>query len=123
MDYEKKYKEALQKAKQRLDCDKNGFISTDKALLLSMFPELKESEDEKIRKELIDFLQETIDNVGKSPNIWTMSNAKKWIAWLEKQGEQKSTLKMKTPEESLGIDSDTYNKIVDEYIYGEPKPA
>lgn len=53
------------------------------------FPELKESEDEKIRKEIIDFLQETIDNVGESPNIWTMSNAKKWIAWLEKQGEKK----------------------------------
>lgn len=25
--------------------------------------------------------------------------------------------------ESLGIDSDTYNKIVDECIYGEQKPA
>ena len=35
-----------------------------------------------------------------------------------KQGEQK----IKTPEESLGIDSDTYNKIVDECIYGEQKP-
>lgn len=45
------------------------------------------SEDEKIRKAIIDFLQETIDNVGESPNIWTMDNAKKWIAWLEKRGE------------------------------------
>ena len=33
--------------------------------------------------------------------------------------EQKSVIKMKTPEESLGIDSDTYNKIVDECIFGE----
>ena len=38
---------------------------------------------------------------------------------LKKQGEQK----IKTTYESLGIDSDTYNKIVDECIYGEQKPA
>ena len=30
---------------------------------------------------------------------------------------------MKSPEESLGIDSDTYNKIVDECVYGEQKPT
>ena len=32
------------------------------------------------------------------------------------------SIEIKTPEESLGIDSDTYNKIVDECIYGEQKP-
>ena len=41
----------------------------------------------------------------------------------EKQGEQKPTIEMKTPEESLCIDSETYNKIVDECIYGEQKSA
>ena len=41
----------------------------------------------------------------------------------EKQGKQKSIIKMKTPEESLGIDSDTYNEIVDACIYDEQKPA
>ena len=40
---------------------------------------------------------------------------------MEKQGEQKPVFEMKTPEESLGIDSDTYNKIVDECVYGEQK--
>ena len=40
---------------------------------------------------------------------------------LEKQDEQKPTIEMKTPEESLGINSDTYNEIVDECIYGEQK--
>ena len=40
----------------------------------------------------------------------------------EKQGKQKSIIKMKTPEESLGIDSDTYNEIVDVCIYDEQKP-
>lgn len=37
--------------------------------------------------------------------------------------EQKPVVEMITPEESLGVDSDTYNKIVDECIYGEQKPA
>lgn len=40
---------------------------------------------------------------------------------VEKQNEQK--IEMKTAEESLGIDSDTYNKIVDECIFGEQKPT
>ena len=38
-----------------------------------------------------------------------------------RETEQKPAVKMKTPEESLGIDSDTYNKIVNECIYGEQK--
>ena len=42
---------------------------------------------------------------------------------FEKQGEQKPIIEMKSAEESLGIDSDTYNEIVDECIYGENKPA
>ena len=40
---------------------------------------------------------------------------------LEKQAEQKPIIEMKSAEESLGIDSETYNKIVDECIYGEQK--
>ena len=45
------------------------------------------------------------------------------LSWLEKQGGKKPAIEMKTPEESLGIDSETYSKIVDECIYGEQKPA
>jgi hypothetical protein len=40
-----------------------------------------------------------------------------------KKIEQKPAFEMKTPEESLGVDSDTYNKIVDGCIYGEQNPA
>lgn len=40
-----------------------------------------------------------------------------------KQGEQKPTIEMKSAEESLDIDSETYNKIVDECIYDEQKPT
>lgn len=77
-----------------------------------VFPELKESDDERIRGNII----ATIHLYYGEP---LEDEAKEMIAWLEKQGEQK----IKTPEESLGIDSDTYNKIVDECIYGEQKPT
>lgn len=88
MDFEKAYRDALERAKlSRLQLLDIGEEATE---IEYIFPELKESEDEKIRKEMIDFLQETIDNVGESPNKWTMYNAKKWIAWLEKQGKQNS---------------------------------
>ena len=57
MDYEKKYKEALERAKHALDCDRNNLVSTDVSLIYSMFPELRESDDERIRNFLIDFIK------------------------------------------------------------------
>lgn len=55
-----------------------------------LIPELKESEDEKIRKDLITFLDE-IWHLGKNADFdkWDKSDCSNWIAWLEKQGEQK----------------------------------
>ena len=55
-----------------------------------LIPELKESEDEKIRKDLITFLDE-IWHLGKNGNFdkWDKSDCSNWIAWLKKQGEQK----------------------------------
>ena len=44
------------------------------------------------------------------------------VDWLEKQGEQKIPVKIKTLEESLGIDSKTYNEIVNDCVFGEDKP-
>lgn len=75
-----------------------------------------ESEDEKIRKELITHCRNTrcVTEEGAE-------RISKWIAWLEKQGEQKPVIKMKTPEESLGVSSNEYNKFVDECIYGDDK--
>ena len=87
-------------------------------VLERIFPELKESEDEKIRKDLIIYLRSILSNKKYGDKF-----IESWISWLEKQGEQKPAFEMITPEESLGIDSDTYNKIVDECIYGEQKPA
>ena len=71
--YEKKYKELLAKATKmhNEDCD------TCQMCLEQLFPELVESEDERIRKEIIAMIKE--DWPGRQDAI----------AWLEKQGEKK----------------------------------
>ena len=48
-----------------------------------IFPELKESEDERIRNEIIKFLE------LPHPQFVGKRKHKDWIAWLEKQGESK----------------------------------
>ena len=122
----KRYDESLEQLKGLIESTEEGKYAIVKEDIIEIFPELQESEDEKTRKEIIDFLQETIDNVGESPNIWTMNNAKKWIAWLEKLGykpQGKSALEAimeeKSPVESLGISPEKYEEIVNECIYGE----
>ena len=112
--YENKYKEALERAKAMIKVAANqdeaiGFANT-------IFPELKESEDEKVEKAIFGMVYDSDNELWSSYDV-TKSDV---LAWLEKQGEQK--FEMKTAEESLGIDSDTYNKIVDECIFGEQKP-
>lgn len=72
MNYEKKYKEALERAKKG-------------KCLENIFPELRESEEERIRKELLDYLDER-RVVERFTDIRVKEE---WIAWLEKQGEQK----------------------------------
>ena len=96
-------------------CGITGFIK-----IKEMLPELQESEDERIRKLLVEAVTQVLQDQYCSNRGVSKENV---IAWLEKRGEQKPTIEMKTPEESLGVDSDTYNKIVDECIYGEQKPA
>ena len=49
-----------------------------------VFPELRESDDEGIRKELLNYLRLKYEN----PNAIGY-NYGKWIAWVEKKGEQK----------------------------------
>jgi hypothetical protein len=81
MDYEKAYKEALERAK---DCLADGTItSTAEKYIEAIFPELKENEDEKIRKAIhiyLDWLDGRKDYEPKGK--YTI---KDMIAWLEKQ--------------------------------------
>ena len=87
----KRYDEALKIAKknymsaQDLCKDsKIGILNVFKNTLERIFPELKESEDEKIRKAII----KSLPKRGYLPQ--TSITVKNAIAWLEKQGEQKS---------------------------------
>ena len=75
MTQEEKFKEA-----KRLYETANA---DQKYVLESLFPELKESEDERIRKNLIGYIK------GISKNEVCEETKDSWIAWLEKQGEQK----------------------------------
>lgn len=88
MNYEKKYKEALERARELLsrcikDSDRRTKIYRVEDIE-SIFPELKENEDERIRKEIISFIA---DRKNWFPKEETKAS---WISWLEKQGEQKS---------------------------------
>ena len=68
--YEKKYKEALEKAKKLHKDAITLQLEQDIKDYEYIFPELAESEDERIRKELLEH---------------------SWIAWLEKQGQVKES--------------------------------
>ena len=82
MDYEKKYKEALEKAKEfYILCKKCGAKDTID-FLEDSFSELKESDDEKIRKMIINHLMQERGSLSND-------EAAEAIAWLEKQGQQK----------------------------------
>ena len=78
--YKEKYECALETIQEILSSGSDSItMSRLKLRLQSVFPELKESEDEKIRKALIRFHKSTIDVDGiKGADI---------IAWLEKQKE------------------------------------
>lgn len=83
--YEKKYKKAFEVAKRKLCFDKAGMVdSFTPNDIYEMFPELKESEDEKIRK----WIRKELESKYVVNNIVNNVMADKALAWLEKQGTQ-----------------------------------
>lgn len=91
MNYEKRYKEML--AKARVFYKKwDGVDAYNSSLAISelkeIFPELNKNEDEKIRETLIDYLKErkSCESYGQY-----VSRYDHWITWLEKQGESDET--------------------------------
>lgn len=83
MDYEKKYKEALERAREI----HNEHRAQCFDVMVKVFPELKESEDERIRNELIKvFSNREKYLIDQSFGDITVSEA---LAWLKKQGKQK----------------------------------
>jgi hypothetical protein len=86
MDYEKAYKYALGKAKEW--CNLPDASDLDKKLLGHMFPELKESNNEEIRKWCIMHFRECLRVSKDNPEYqeYLINNV---MPWLKKQGEQK----------------------------------
>ena len=75
----KAYDEALEKAKQIIveyDYDEHNNV------FMEIFPELKESEDEKIRKEIMEYVKNTPAAPEGHIEQQVLS---RWVAWLEKQ--------------------------------------
>ena len=102
MDYKNKYNDALEKLQEALapkdGCEISGLT---RGCIEEIFPELKESEDEKIRKEII----ATIHLYYGEP---LEDEAKEMISWLEKQGKQKTDIpKWKYKKDSAPLSRDS----------------
>ena len=100
MDYEKKYKDALENMRKFRDalsnCEETDLWVLKKEIVKDIeyyFPELKESEDDRIRKEIISALKYANHN-----GVYD-----KHLAWLEKQGEKPQ---VEAIEEEKGDNSD-----------------
>ena len=65
----KRYDKAIERAKGLIDFSSDSELKT----LEYVFPELRESEDERIRKEILNYIDKA-------------TGCKEWVAWLKKQG-------------------------------------
>lgn len=96
MDYKEKFEDFLDRMTGLLDeANKKGHIIVRVEDLENAFPELKESEDEKVRKAIhiyLDWLDGRKDCAPKG-----RYSIKDMIAWLEKQGELKPILDIEIP--------------------------
>ena len=77
------YDEALKRAKAAID------VAADKDLVkgvaTTIFPELRESEDERIRKEIVEFIEWSVDRHFMREDFHQAKRPSEWIAYLEKQ--------------------------------------
>ena len=104
MDYEKAYKSALEKAKNLLA----NSVAYDRFTIERIFPELKESEDERIRKVLVDFFKSYKEQGTCGAETFNGISTSNILAWLEKQGEKKSADKVE-PKFKVKFAGNEYN--------------
>lgn len=91
MNYEEKYKEALERARALIKANTSDALFHLKDIE-SIFPDLAESAGERIRKAIIEHLRQDIE----LEQILSEEIGSDWIAWLEKQGEQNLANSAKT---------------------------
>ena len=83
MDYEKKYKEALERAKKFIEA--NPLVQNLEIWIKETFPELAESDSERIRKALKEYFINSFQNNGVAAICGV--HIIDILTWLEKQGE------------------------------------
>ena len=83
-----RYDEALERAKEELSV--SHINSDSERQLYRLFPELKESEDEKVRKHLISLVKNWDKDGIVSKYTSNPNDIERILAWLEKQGQEKS---------------------------------
>ena len=81
----RRYDESLERAKSKIKNDKDHVLYEDD--IIELFPELAESEDEMIRKEIIAHIKWCEDSGYCAKEEMT-----RWITFLEKQGEQNTVV-------------------------------
>ena len=86
MDYKEKYNKLVESIKVLQESNPSDDVIRN--WVNDNVPELSESEDERIRKELIDAIQGLWDN-DALPMPLSVKRKDEWISWLVKQGEQK----------------------------------
>ena len=91
MEYEKKYKEALDRAKEKYSA------CSEPALLEYIFPELKESEDEQSKNWILEYLYDGLRRTDEQ----FKDEFKAAIAWLEKQDKPRKTETLMTLDEAI----------------------
>lgn len=111
MNYEKKFKEALERAKDNYNAADSANINVNsfKNTLIALFPELAESEDEKIRKWIVNEIKIKHHNLDEE-NVDFVDKA---IAWLEKQ--ETSYIKRDVDDAYLKGVGDAKNEIEKQY--------
>lgn len=87
MDYENKYKEALERAR-KINSGEGVAASSGWSVCETIFPELKESEDERIRKMIIYQMERWHKAALENNAVQDIKDSADAITWLEKQGEQ-----------------------------------
>ena len=89
--YEKKYNEALERASHIKD---NNTVATPQEVAEHIFPELRESEDERTRKKLVRFISEIKEIAESGRGSWAVrkEDAEMCAAFLEYLEKQKESL-------------------------------
>jgi hypothetical protein len=109
----KAYEMALEAARKELGVDRKEWEVVQR-VLHNIFPELRESEDERIRRWIIGYAKGQIDGFSLVDDEESNKIAEQWkkaLAWLEKQKEQKP------------ISQEDFDTAKHEALWNEQKPA